>query len=64
MIYFALSLFLCINSTIGCQWLIVEHFTDEMECLDAGKQYTAEGGDIIDYKCIVKFRRDPRLNVG
>jgi hypothetical protein len=59
MIYFALSLYLCWRP-IGCQWMIVEHFASEAECLEAGKQYTvdsdSEPAGITDYKCIVKIR--------
>ena len=55
MIAFALMLNLCAEP-IGCHWLIVEYYTREADCRSAGKEWTAEGGDIVDYKCVVSVK--------
>jgi hypothetical protein len=57
MIYFALTLFLCAQA-LGCHWIMVDEYTSEEECVAAGRQWTAEGGEIKDWKCVIRIRED------
>jgi hypothetical protein len=65
MIYFALSLWFCIQP-VGCQWIDVNEYLTEAECLEDGAFWSAEGGEIAKWKCVVKVRKiiNTNQNVG
>ena len=57
MIVFALTLLVCSEPSF-CAWIEVEDFVSQIECEANGHEWTAEGGEIIDWKCVAKMRGD------
>jgi hypothetical protein len=57
MVVFALTLLICSEPSF-CAWVRVEEFTSEVECIANGQEWTAEGGEIIAWKCVAVIRGD------
>jgi hypothetical protein len=56
MIHFVLALLVCSEPSF-CAWVEVEDFVSQTECEANGHEWSAEGGEILDWKCI------PRLHI-